>query len=250
MNQKIRPVVTGVAYNTFETHWDQYLTPHQIPNTKVVTEIRRLETFLKNTAESAWNHAQLDPALAAFSGSVFGTFYASNSMNEYINSSLLHGARWLNPEAFLYYSPHSCAGTVVQKLGLHGDAITLVGQEAGYDAIIHSMRFIELKRHRALLCTEFDWPTPFAAWLGHRIGLQLDSTKGFAATLVIEDLEHALQRGASILARLERAPLPSVSLEKAEIKNGIVQAASFLQNPDFSGTAQLGVLTLHKGDSI
>lgn len=198
-----RPVITGFHSEQTPTNWEKYLRPGSAPDPKVVLEVKRLEGFLKGVVQKAWDSAKLDSSLAAHCGAVFGSFYASNSMSEYINATLLSGARWLNPEAFLYYSPHTCAGNVVQHLRLEGDAITLLGPDASYESLVHSMRLISLGRHPVILCTEFEWATPFSKWMAERLDITLDPNLGKAATLVIEDRAHALARGASIWAELE-----------------------------------------------
>jgi 3-oxoacyl-(acyl-carrier-protein) synthase len=205
METKNSVVMTGISSGTIQTHWVPGENPKEkISKDPIVQEVRRLEGFFRSNVKEAWEKAQLDSSYGPQSGAVFGTFYATNSIQEYIISSLMNGSSWLNAEAFLYYSPHSCPGSVVQMLGLHGDAITLVGPQAQEEALVHAWRLVHAGRHRIVLCSVFEWATPFASWLGKPCHLDLNSQNGITLTRILESRVSAEARGAPILAEVCR----------------------------------------------
>ena len=195
-------VLSASHSHSFETHWDDFLFSEKLPDPKVVGEVKRLEKLLIQTAQVAWSQAALTPEEGRQAGAVFGSFYATNGMREYIQSTLDQGGKWLNPEAFLYYSPHGCAGSVVQTLGLHGDAITFLGPDSDKKIIDHGIRLLKQGRLQTILAIHFEWATPFASWLAGQADFPLDSHHGLISVCILETKTSALKRQARVLVDL------------------------------------------------
>ncbi|MFE2941547.1 beta-ketoacyl synthase N-terminal-like domain-containing protein [Streptomyces sp. NPDC059255] len=70
------------------------------------------------------------------------------------------GPRWLAPECFLDYSPHSLTGRLCIELGLDGTAITLTGPAGGVDALGYAAGMIASGRCARVLVATAHWPLP------------------------------------------------------------------------------------------
>lgn len=70
------------------------------------------------------------------------------------------GPRWLAPECFLHYSPHSLTGLLCIELGLDGTAVTLTGPSGGVDALGYAATMVSSGRLRRVLVATAHWAPP------------------------------------------------------------------------------------------
>ncbi|KAA6213156.1 hypothetical protein CP973_28105 [Streptomyces albofaciens JCM 4342] len=70
------------------------------------------------------------------------------------------GPRWLAPECFLHYSPHSLTGLLCIELGLDGTAVTLTGPSGGVDALGYAAAMVSSGRLRRALVATAHWAPP------------------------------------------------------------------------------------------
>ncbi len=154
-------------------------------------------------------------------GIVFGTGVGGiQTLVEQEHVLLESGPRRLSPFAITMIMPNGAAGMVAIDHGIHGPSITITTAcAAGCDAIGHAFRAVRLGELDAALCggTE-SIMTPVAVGGFERAGAT--SSKGHctpqpfdrnrdgllpgegAGMLIIETLEHALARGATILGEI------------------------------------------------
>lgn len=119
---------------------------------------------LVKVTEEALAAAGIDRSHATSMGCVVASHHATAATAQYI-AAVLDGAgpRWLAPQCFLYYSPHSLTGRLCIDLGLDGTAITLTGVSSGVDALGYAAMMITSGRCPGVLVAAAHWPTPAPA---------------------------------------------------------------------------------------
>lgn len=70
------------------------------------------------------------------------------------------GPRWLAPECFLHYSPHSLTGLLCIELELDGTAVTLTGPSGGVDALGYAAAMVSSGQLRRVLVATAHWTPP------------------------------------------------------------------------------------------
>nr|CAD62193.1 AtaPKS4 protein [Saccharothrix mutabilis subsp. capreolus] len=184
-------------------------------------------------AAEALTGAGADPAAT---GLVLGSLYGMGYVAESINHRLaVKGARWLDPDAFLHFTPHGLTATVCMGLGLEGFAATLLGPAAGLQAMAQAVRRIRLGRSRAVVCGAYEALSPAAA-----ARVRDGSAAGVAAFLVLEPEFEARRRGArplgtvrSVTAETEpHEPLAGPLPAEFDAAGGLTELAQALRRPD------------------
>lgn len=95
---------------------------------------------------------------------VTATWYGTSHVAEVMHEQLREGGpRWLSPEQFLYYSPHSVISAAALAVGLGGAGSTLLGPDAEYQALAHAIRRIRSGRAACVVVAGYEALTPFAA---------------------------------------------------------------------------------------
>ncbi|MEU1516206.1 hypothetical protein ABZ490_29400 [Streptomyces sp. NPDC005811] len=102
-----------------------------------------------------------DPAETEIAAATwYGTSHVAEVMHEQLREA---GPKWLDPEQFLFYSPHSLVSAAALALGLGGAGSTLMGPDAELQALTHAMRRIRTGRAAEVIVAEYEALTPFAA---------------------------------------------------------------------------------------
>ncbi|MBU7597083.1 hypothetical protein JGS22_005380 [Streptomyces sp. P38-E01] len=123
-----------------------------------------LRPALLATAEAAVAEAGLSPEEVRNMGCVTASNGATAATGTYIAQVLAGpGPRWLTPECFLHYSPHTLTGELCIALGLDGCAVTLTGASAGVDALGYAALMVRTGRCRSVLVAAAHWPQPATA---------------------------------------------------------------------------------------
>ncbi|MFI6638929.1 hypothetical protein [Streptomyces sp. NPDC050504] len=113
------------------------------------------------TARQALDGAGIGADDARALGCVTAAHRATSATAAYIAEVLDGpGPRWLAPECFLHYSPHSLTGLLCIELGLDGTAVTLTGPSGGVDALGYAASMIASGRLRRVLVTTAHWTPP------------------------------------------------------------------------------------------
>ncbi|MGW6773717.1 beta-ketoacyl synthase N-terminal-like domain-containing protein [Streptomyces sp. NPDC055037] len=116
---------------------------------------------LLTTARQALDAAGITAEDARELGCVTASHGATAATAAYIAEVLDGpGPRWLAPECFLDYSPHSLTGRLCIELGLDGTAITLTGPAGGVDALGYAAGMIASGRCARVLVATANWPLP------------------------------------------------------------------------------------------
>jgi hypothetical protein len=95
------------------------------------------------------------------------------------------GPAWLEPDAFVYCQPHAVTGLTCLRLGLTGSAMTLIGPDAGRQALDHAIR--SLRRERTQLAGAYEVVSPQAARRLARLGVRTDPHRARAAFVVLAE---------------------------------------------------------------
>ncbi|MEW2070434.1 beta-ketoacyl synthase N-terminal-like domain-containing protein [Streptomyces sp. NPDC007346] len=120
-----------------------------------------LRPALLATAETAVAEAGLSPDEVRTMGCVTASNGATAATGTYIAQVLAGpGPRWLAPECFLHYSPHTLTGELSIALDLDGHAVTLTGAAAGVDALGYAALMVRSGRCRSVLVAAAHWPRP------------------------------------------------------------------------------------------
>ncbi|MDX2917327.1 MULTISPECIES: hypothetical protein [Streptomyces] len=120
-----------------------------------------LRPALLATAEAAVAEAGLSPDEVRNMGCVTASDGATAATGTYIAQVLAGpGPRWLAPECFLHYSPHTLTGELCIALRLDGCAVTLTGAAAGVDALGYAALMVRSGRCRSVLVAAAYWPQP------------------------------------------------------------------------------------------
>jgi len=172
---------------------------------------------------------------------VAATWYGTSHVGELMHEQLRDaGPKWLNPEQFLYYSPHSLLSAAALALGIGGAGSTLVGPDAELEALAHAVRRIRSGRATSVVVAEYEALTPFAAVAhpdgpglpddgtlptGHATALVLAADKDGPAITVRRGIDEAeaqrlaeqhgaalSQGGPGLLRTLAEAETPTVVL--------------------------------------
>ncbi|MBQ0983218.1 hypothetical protein KBZ10_01410 [Streptomyces sp. F63] len=102
-----------------------------------------------------------DPAETEIAAATwYGTSHVAEMMHEQLREA---GPKWLDPEQFLFYSPHSLVSGAALALGIGGAGSTLMGPDAEFQALTHAMRRIRTGRTAEVIVAEYEALTPFAA---------------------------------------------------------------------------------------
>jgi Beta-ketoacyl synthase, N-terminal domain len=113
------------------------------------------------TARQALDAAGITAEEARELGCVTASHRATAATAAYIAEVLDGpGPRWLAPECFLDYSPHSLTGRLCIELGFDGTAITLTGPAGGVDALGCAAGMIASGRCARVLVATAHWPLP------------------------------------------------------------------------------------------
>lgn len=92
----------------------------------------------------------------------YGTTHVAEVMHEQLRTA---GPKWLDPEQFLSYSPHSLVSAAALALGLGGAGATLLGPDAEFQALAHALRRLRSGRAADVVVAAYEAPTAFVA--GH-----------------------------------------------------------------------------------
>ena len=90
----------------------------------------------------------------------YGTSHVAEVMHEQLREA---GPKWIDPEQFLYYSPHSMVSAAALAFGLGGASSTLMGPDAEFQALAHAVRRIRCGYADTVIVAEYEALTPFAA---------------------------------------------------------------------------------------
>lgn len=116
---------------------------------------------LLGTASAALAAAGIEADEARELGCVTASNQATAATAEYIAAVLDGpGPRWLIPECFLYYSPHSLTGRLCIDLGINGTTVTLTGASSGVDALGYAAGMVTAGRCDRALVAAAHWPGP------------------------------------------------------------------------------------------
>ncbi|MBH0780859.1 3-oxoacyl-ACP synthase [Nocardia bovistercoris] len=144
-------------------------------------------------------------------GCVVGSAYGSGHVAETIRARLDADARSsLAPESFIYFNAHGITSLLCLRHRLRGFSTTILGAEAGMQALAVALRRLRMDPSRPLLCGGYEMLSPAAA-----AALHTDRTPGSVAFLVLESAYEARARGASVLATID-----SVRTEPARVGLG------------------------------
>ncbi|GAB3213766.1 hypothetical protein ACQEU5_22340 [Marinactinospora thermotolerans] len=162
--------------------------------------VTRLTTALSDRlvdlARGTLERSRAEPArVSLLLGSLYGTGHVAESIRQRLDAK---GARWLDPEAFLHFTPHGMTASLCMRLGLAGYAATLLGPAAGIQTVAQAVRRIRVGGDPSVLCGAFDFLSPAAA---ARVGDGEHAT-GTAAFLLVEAREEARRRDVGGLAGL------------------------------------------------
>ncbi|SCL18001.1 hypothetical protein [Micromonospora inyonensis] len=118
---------------------------------------------------------------------VTGTCYGMAHVAEVMHEQLAEaGPRWLDPESFAYYSPHAPTSLAAKTHGLSGAGSTLLGLDAGGQALAHALRRLSSGRTSRCLVTAYDAVTGFAAAALAALGVAADDSTGEAVALLLD----------------------------------------------------------------
>ncbi|MFD7068330.1 hypothetical protein ACFV97_14000 [Streptomyces sp. NPDC059913] len=140
----------------------------------------------------------------------YGTSHVAEVMHEQLHEA---GPKWLNPEQFLYYSPHSVVSAAALALGIGGAGSTLLGPDSEFQALKHAVRRLASGRVPAVVVAEYEALTPFAA-LGHFDGPGLPYDGGLPTGRVTALVLMADGRGPEV--RVHRGVADAAARRPAE----------------------------------
>lgn len=195
--ERPRCVVTGLATAEIDVAalWEAHRAggPDRWP--EVTKETTSYPVRVAEVAHRALRESAADPAgTAAVLGSLHGMGFVAESIRQRLTE---RGARWLDPEAFLCFTPHGLTAAVCLRLGLQRFAATLLGPAAGLQALAQASRKIRLGAERTVLCGAYEVLSPAAS-----ARVDGGGTNGSAVFLVVESEAEAFRRGARVLASL------------------------------------------------
>lgn len=113
----------------------------------------------------------------------YGTTHVAEGMHERLR---LAGPRWLDPESFIFYSPHALTSAAAMAHGIGGAGCTLLGADAGAHALGHAFRRLLAGRAASVLVGGYEASTPFSVAALETIGLASRDTRGEAVAIVLE----------------------------------------------------------------
>jgi 3-oxoacyl-[acyl-carrier-protein] synthase II len=191
---------------------------------KGLRDLDRSTRLLCSAAKLAIDDAKLEISESntrRFGVSIGTTFGSLHSISQFDRSGLVEGPRFVNPSHFPNTVINSPASQVSIRFGIKGFNTTIsTGFCASLDAVSYAADFIRLNRADAVLaggveelCEEtfhgfhalgclsgLDWSEPCCRpFDARRNGVVLSEG---SAVLVLEDEEHAAQRGAEVLAEV------------------------------------------------
>ncbi|WP_225827702.1 beta-ketoacyl synthase N-terminal-like domain-containing protein [Streptomyces naphthomycinicus] len=73
------------------------------------------------------------------------------------------GARWLDPRAFLHYTPHALVSALSIDRGLDGPSVTFSGASGGVDTFGHGADLLREGACARVLAVAVEWPTALSA---------------------------------------------------------------------------------------
>jgi 3-oxoacyl-(acyl-carrier-protein) synthase len=151
-------------------------------------------------AAAAWEMAGLGAVNADGAECWLGTLYGTGHVGEYYTAALHRPRPLLNPRAFTFSCLNSVGGAVSSALKLTGGAVTIVGHNAGADALAHGCRSLELGHTEHVVCGAFDFPSPFASAALQARGITVSPSEGAAAVLVLTLEDKGRHRGVPLIA--------------------------------------------------
>ncbi|WP_198141477.1 beta-ketoacyl synthase N-terminal-like domain-containing protein, partial [Micromonospora sp. ATCC 39149] len=101
-------------------------------------------------------------------GTLYGMARVGEVMHEQLDEA---GPKWLAPEMFVYYSPHSLVSAAAVAHGLGGAATTLLGRDGGTQALLHAVRRLATGQADTVLVGAYEALTPFADAALDRLGV-------------------------------------------------------------------------------
>lgn len=191
-------VVTGLGAGSGDLGWpaESGLGPRE-RSEALRRAIEDSAAWTAAMARQAWANAGLARPARTRAGCFLGTLYGGGAVSEYVASTLATlGPRWLNPETYGLAAPHGATGVVCVDLALTGPGVTVVGASSGLDAIGLALRSLADGRSQVAVCGAFDWLTPLARDLFANAGLGVGAGCRVAAFAVLEESQHARERGA------------------------------------------------------
>ncbi|MFG1674417.1 beta-ketoacyl synthase N-terminal-like domain-containing protein [Micromonospora sp. NPDC049282] len=130
--------------------------------------------------------AGLDEAARRDTELAVGTLYGMARVGEVMHEQLdLAGPRWLAPEMFVYYSPHSVVSAAAMTHGLGGAATTLLGRDGGTQALGHAVRRLTTGQADTVVVGGYEALTPFADTALDRLAVPHHAEFGEVAAVVL-----------------------------------------------------------------
>ncbi|MFF3855996.1 beta-ketoacyl synthase N-terminal-like domain-containing protein [Micromonospora sp. NPDC002575] len=130
--------------------------------------------------------AGLDAAALRETEIAVGTLYGMARVGEVMHEQLDEaGPKWLAPEMFVYYSPHSLVSAAAVAHGLGGAATTLLGRDGGMQALLHAVRRLSTGQADTVLVGAYEALTPFADAALDRLGVPHHAQFGDVAAVLL-----------------------------------------------------------------
>ncbi|MFI6162285.1 hypothetical protein ACIA59_20365 [Micromonospora haikouensis] len=128
----------------------------------------------------------LDAAARRETEVAVGTLYGMARVGEVMHEQLDEaGPKWLAPEMFVYYSPHSLVSAAAVAHGLGGAATTLLGRDGGMQALLHAVRRLATGQADTVLVGAYEALTPFADAALDRLGVPHHAQFGDVAAVLL-----------------------------------------------------------------
>ncbi|MFC8904860.1 hypothetical protein [Micromonospora sp. NPDC057140] len=115
-------------------------------------------------------------------GTLYGMARVGEVMHEQLDEA---GPKWLAPEMFVYYSPHSLVSAAAVAHGLGGAATTLLGRDGGMQALLHAVRRLTTGQADTVLVGAYEALTPFADAALDRLGVPHHAQFGDVAAVLL-----------------------------------------------------------------
>jgi hypothetical protein len=114
------------------------------------------------------------------------------------------GPAWVDPEAFVYCQPHVVTSLVCMRLGLSGSALTMIGPDAGRQALAHGVRSLALQRRSVQIVGAYEVVSPASALRLTALGVRADPDIARAAFAVLASAGYGSDRGVRVGSASDR----------------------------------------------
>lgn len=148
---------------------------------------------------------------AASAGCTVASVCGFAHLAEWIHRRLsARGPAWIDPEAFVYCQPHVVASLACMRLGLSGSAMTMIGPDAGLQALAHAVRSLVLERQSVQIVGAYEVVSPASARALAALGVHTEPDSARAAFAVLASARCGSDRGVRLRsASDQRAPAES-----------------------------------------